>query len=289
MSEVPSTLFRFRDLFPELELIQIVDVGAMSVGGEAAPYQHLLEDKLARVTGFEPNAEECRKLNANLDESQRYLPYFIGEGGPATYYETNQVMTGSLYEPNTPLLSAFQNLAELVTPVAQHPIQTHRLDDLHSEIPDCDLLKMDIQGAELSALRGGQQFLTHVSVIQIEANFVPLYKDMPLFAEVDQHLRSQGFLFHTFHGIAGRAFKPFLKANNVNMPLRQILWSDAIYVRNFLEFAQQPVSKLLRLAAVLHEVYGSFDLAYKALEATDQLEGTGRALRYLQGFARTPV
>ena len=49
------------------------------------------------------------------------------------------VVTGSLFEPNTPLLEKFQNLAEFVTSVVTHTVTTKRLDDI-PEIGDFEKL-----------------------------------------------------------------------------------------------------------------------------------------------------
>lgn len=67
--------------------IHIADVGAMAVLedatlAEAPPvYQRLLDTGAAALTGFEPVAEECEKLNRRAAPGQRFLPYAIGDGG----------------------------------------------------------------------------------------------------------------------------------------------------------------------------------------------------------------
>lgn len=48
-----------------------------------------------------------------------------------------------------------------------------------------------------------------------------------------------------------------------------MLWGDAVYVRDFMAFGRLPPAALLKLACILHESYGSFDLAAVALEAHD--------------------
>lgn len=250
--------------------VKIVDVGAMSVGKESE-YRGLVEAGKASVIGFEPVAAECDKLNA-ADPRHRYLPYAVGDGSEAVLHECNYPMTSSLYEPDTPLLEQFQALAELATVVRRIPLQTRRLDDL-PEVAGADYLKLDVQGAELAILRGAQTFLSSVLVVQTEAAFVPLYRDQPLFADVDAELRRHGFVFHRFHGISGRAFKPFLKNNNPATPISQQLWADAIYVRDFMRLDRLAPDDLLKLALVVNECYGSFDLAALALKAHDARTG----------------
>lgn len=272
-------MWSLAELLAPAPAIEVVDVGAAL--GERPPYQSLVEAGLARVTGFEPNAAECERLNASYGGRHRFFPHFVGDGLPATMHETNWVLTGSLFEPNTPLLSKFQSLAELVTPVARHPVQTRRLDDI-PEIERIDLLKIDVQGAELSVFQNATRLLAGTLVIQTEVEFNELYKGQPLFADVDACLRAQGFQFHTFAGIAGRAFKPLVVSNNVNQPLRQYLWADAIYVRDWMHLDALDAAALARYALLAHDVLGSYDLAHLVLAELDRRDAGTRAAHYLQ-------
>lgn len=59
-----------------------------------------------------------------------------------------------------------------------------------------DFVKLDTQGTELEVLQGGEGILSEtVFGLRVEACFVPLYEDQPLFAEVDRFVRQQGFEF----------------------------------------------------------------------------------------------
>jgi hypothetical protein len=82
------------------------------------------------------------------------------------------------------------------------------------------------------------------------------YKDTPLFGEIDIHLRSKGFTLHRLSQ-AGRTFKPLIFRNDVNATLSQILWGDAVYVRDFMQFDRLAGAGLLKLATILHENYRS--------------------------------
>jgi hypothetical protein len=54
-------------------------------------------------------------------------------------------------------------------------------------------LKLDLQGSELAALRGGSDTLAHVEVVETEMSLVPLYVGAPLSDEVYRELRGLGF------------------------------------------------------------------------------------------------
>ncbi|MCC6303511.1 MAG: FkbM family methyltransferase [Gammaproteobacteria bacterium] len=264
--------------------LTVVDVGAASMGEGTDPYENLVRQPGVNVIGFEPNQEACAKRNAGARPNQRYLPYFIGDGAPHRFYQCANPLTSSLYEPNHPLLDKFQNLSLPVTGVSS--VQTVRLDDI-GEIDDCDFLKLDIQGAELDAINGGQALLQNVMVVHTEVEFIPMYQGQPLFGDVDVKLRELGFLLHKFDKIFSRQMKPLIVNNDPYSPFSQIIFAEAaIYVRNFMAFDALPVHKRINLARILHSVYGSYDLCAVALESIDRTAGMKMRDRYLERLTR---
>lgn len=275
-------MFDIRELLPPpLPSFKLVDVGAMLLEGDEDVYAPLLKAFPTRVIGFEPVEAECQRLQAALGNQRTFLPYVIGDGAEREFRVCNQPMTSSLYEPNLPLLEVFQNLANLTQVVSRENVQTRRLDDI-DEARECDYLKLDVQGAELDVIRGAARTLQDVLVVQAEVEFVPMYKDQPLFAEVDQALRAAGFLFHRLLGFAGRMFKPLAVASGVNAPGSQMLWTEAVYVKNFMELDQVPPRKLLKLAAILHVVFQSFDMAQFVLSKYDAQTNGDLQMQYIR-------
>jgi FkbM family methyltransferase len=271
------------DLLPEFGRVNIVDIGAMALGDETEPYRPLLRLGKARVVGFEPNQVECDKLNATAEGSV-YYPYFIGDGSERTFYETNLPMTGSLYKPNAPLMKKLHFMEELTALVAEHHgIRTRRLDDLADldGLDDVDLIKIDVQGAELDVFRGAERALRSATVIITEVEFIPLYENQPLFGDIDRHLRGHGFEFHTFKGFGRRFFKPFNSPTNPQAAFRQVLWSDAVFVKDFMNLDRLPDDKLLKMAVILDTTLDSFDLAAMALAEYDRRHRTGFADTYV--------
>jgi FkbM family methyltransferase len=278
-------MWSLSELFTEEHQIDVLDVGASL--GEKPPYQALFEAGRARIYGFEPDAGECDKLNAQYGAPHRFFPHFVGDGQAATFHETNWFQTGSLYEPNTPLLEKFLNLAELTMPKAQHPVQTTRLDDV-KDIANVDFFKMDIQGGELNVFKHASQVLSQALVIHTEVEFVELYKGQPMFADVDIFLRANGFQFHTFHSMGTRCFKPLIVNNDPNIGIRQALWADAIYVRDWMQLETVEEVKLRKYAIIAHDMLTSPDLAHVALSALDRKTGSDFAARYLARLTQKP-
>lgn len=270
------------ELFPEQFLINILDVGAAL--NEPPPYQSLVDAGRARIIGFEPNPQECETLNREYGEPHRFFPHFVGDGRPAIFHETNWVLTGSLYAPNSPLLEKFQNLAELTRPVATHSVSTTRIDDI-AEIGDVDFIKIDVQGSELVVLQNALRTLAGALIIQTEVEFVELYRGQSMFADVDIFLRGEGFQFHTFNGFGSRAFKPLIIGGDINAGFRQALWSDALYVRDWMHLEDLDELKLRKYAVLAHDLLRSYDLAHLVLAALDRKTGGGIAAAYLTRLA----
>lgn len=68
-----------------------------------------------------------------------------------------------------------------------------RLDELEVVSPrEHAYLKLDVQGAELDVLRGGEETLSRVRVVEVELSAVTLYDGQALIGEVIEHLRAAG-------------------------------------------------------------------------------------------------
>jgi hypothetical protein len=68
-----------------------------------------------------------------------------------------------------------------------------------------DVLIVDIQGAELLALRGAGEFLSHVRYLEVELSKESIYEGAPLAGEVEAFLKAAGFVRETempWHGDA---------------------------------------------------------------------------------------
>jgi len=269
--------------------LKILDVGAALTDDPV--YQHLIDIKRAQLIGFEPDPEACRQLNLRYGEPHRFFPFFVGDGRPGIYHQTNWGPTGSLFKPNTPMLEVFQLLAEVTIPVVAHPVATTCLDDI-PEIDDVDFIKIDVQGSELAIFKNASRVLADAVLIQTEVSFVESYIGQPMFSDVDAFLRQSGFQFHDFASVGRRSFKPLTNpANPSPHPLlrafRQPIWGDVYYVKDWMRLDTIAPGKLEKMAALLHDVVGSYDLAHLVLQAMDKQTGGDVARRYLNRLLET--
>ena len=230
------------------------------------------------MIGFEPIADEHRKLVELNRPEHSYFPYFIGDGTEQVFYECRAPFTSSLLEPDLELAQHFEQLPEYLEVVRTHPVQTTRLDDI-PETKNVDLLKVDVQGGEMLVFEGARDRLDSALVVDVEIEFMPIYKNQPLFADIDVFLRSRGFMLHLIQPF-GLAFKSALPRRGAEPSSLHAAWGEAVYVRGFPMFEDLQPLALLKLAAILHDNYGSFDLTAQVLRVFDNKTRSELSPRY---------
>lgn len=168
----------------------IVEAGAHI--GRDTKKMHLAWPK-SIIHAFEPVPELFSILSNNVITNPNIFcyPFALSDktGTTKLFMSSGRsTATSSLLEPT----HEFKNSDTLFTPIE---IQTTTLDDWAQkyQINHVDCLWLDMQGAELLALKAALSVLKTVSVIYTEVNFVPRYKDMPLYSEIKHWLTQQGF------------------------------------------------------------------------------------------------
>lgn len=245
-------------LRPE-RLTAVVDVGANPIDGDP-PYKQLLAMRGCKVTGFEPQAEALAALNARKSDLETYLPNVIADGKRAKLYVCHAPGMTSLLKPSPQMLGQFRGFPEWGKVVKEIPVETSRLDDVIGGQP-LDLLKIDIQGGELTAIENGRRSLAQAVAVQTEVSFLPLYEDQPTHAAIDRALGRLGFIPHAFVAINRRMIGPMFDPANPFAAINQLLEADVVYVRNFTRPDDMKVEQLKHLAIIAHYCYRSFDLA----------------------------
>jgi FkbM family methyltransferase len=250
------------DLIQPDRLTTVVDIGANPIDSPP-PYRGLLEKRLCRVIGFEPQPEALASLNARKSDLETYLPYVVGDGKAATLKVCHASGMTSLFAPDPNALNHFPEFPVWGRVIEEIPVTTRRLDDI-AELGEFDFLKLDVQGAELAVLQNGAKRIGHVVAMQLEVSFVPLYKGQPTSGEIDVALRRLGFLPHCFAAINRRMIEP-LRGKDPYQALNQLLEADIVYVRDFMHPERMTSEQLKHLAVLAHHCYGSFDLAGNCL------------------------
>jgi FkbM family methyltransferase len=233
------------------------------------------------VIGFDPDEEECARLNAAGVPGRRYVPFALGaRTGTARLHLTAEPACSSLYPPDRSVVEERPLLA-LARPAGTGAIAVTRLDEwLRREgIGRVDALKLDVQGSELAALEGTGFALEGVRAVETEVTFNRIYDGQPLFADIDRFLRARGFLLWRLRDLvhygladASSAYsspeRNFFDSRPAAIAAEggQLFWANAFYVPRGTAFGDEPRPwrELVRDALVASAM--SFpDLARRAL------------------------
>jgi FkbM family methyltransferase len=253
-------------------------------------YDGLIEKHAAPVIGFEPNSTEFDRLCNEGPGGCTWLPYFLGNSLEATFYQTRFPGCSSLYVPDPSGIDLFQTNgsgtpARNIYVVGTERVRTKRLDDIE-ECPEVDFIKIDVQGSELDIFKNGIETLKNVSVIQTEVEFIPIYKDQPLFGDIQIFLREQGFQLHKFIDVEGRCMRLFEIQQHPYSAMSQIFWADAIFIRDFSMLGGLSDEQLLKPAVILHDLYLSYDVVLFLQNQLDKRRGTNLSVSYNQALQK---
>ena len=254
----------FRELFNLVELVDlpvVVDVGSNPIDGET-PYKSILESKLCKVIGFEPQDEALAQLNKLKGNNETYYPNAIGNNrvGILNIFDSSGLT--SFLKPDKKAFDLFDLLRPLNKIVRKKELQLRRLDAIEG-LDKIDFLKLDVQGSELEVMQSAGSLLRECSIIQVEVSFICLYENQKGFGDIDVFLRQQGFLPHHFVNIKKLPISPILLGNDVFKGVNQVVEADMVYVKDFSKLDSHDSQLLKKLAFLSFSLYGSFDLSFR--------------------------
>ena len=213
-----------------------IDIGAR--GGI-----HPLVEPLAGVTGilgFEPDAEECVRMRQELGTKSPWAvwdvePCALAETtGDATLYRFNTPTNDSLRPANQKMVDRYN--VKTLTPIGTLPLQTTTLDEViwqrrSQENFWGEFIKIDTQSTEYEVLQGSIRTLNDRTIaLFIEVEFMQMYQDQRLFADVEIFLRQYGFSCFGFHSLHHRSGKQLDKTQQIGR--ERAWWADAVFFKD---------------------------------------------------------
>ncbi len=192
-----------------LDCRTVVDIGANR--GQFALVARQCHSQ-ARVISFEPVPAVAAKFRAMFagDDCVTLHEAAIGPvAGNAVIHISRRDDSSSLLPITSTQVALYPGTAEAAT-------ATVRVAPLREFLPASDvrppaLLKLDVQGYELEALRGCEDLLDRFAYVYAECSFVELYGGQALADEVIAWLRERGFTLRGVHNMdydsGGRAIQ----------------------------------------------------------------------------------
>lgn len=174
----------------------VVDGGA-NKGRVAARFLAALPG--CRVEAFEPQPGLARKLAKRFADEPRLTVHAVALGEAAAVLPLtvmSRPTLSSLFAP-TGIHEKYADQELTQTAVVEAPVA--RLDAV---LGRADVIKLDLQGYELPALRGASGLLGGVTAVVAEAALYPLYDGQALLDELEAYLQGFGLVLdgvYDFH------------------------------------------------------------------------------------------
>ncbi len=189
-----------------LDFATVVDIGA-NRGQFALVARRCFPN--ARIVAFEPLAGPAARFRTALSDDPLITLHQVAIGpttGAATMHVAAEDDSSSLL-PITELQQSFAGTREVATESIQVECLTCRIKE--GDLKQPALLKIDVQGYELSALQGCEPLLPEFSHVYVECSFVELYSGQALVPEVIRFLDERSFhlngVYNACYGPGGQA------------------------------------------------------------------------------------
>jgi FkbM family methyltransferase len=273
--------------------ITIVDAGA---SGGIMPLwkphrQHLL------IIGFEPDDRAFDDLSSKQDTLVKYFNFGLSQqSSEIPFYLTRKQEDSSCFLPNRELLDRFAKPNRFDV-IEETTLKCRSLDEfLHEEnLLDVDFVKLDTQGSELNILQGATTILEQsVFGLEIEVFFNELYKEAPLFSDIDKYLRKFGFELIDMRTVS---WKRTVGAK-MGWSKGQWVYADTLYflqarhLQKMLEAHETEMARCKLLKAIsICQVYACWDYGLELIDLLGTNFFTERELQYLISHikAQAPV
>ena len=241
---------------PNDSTISLVDIGA---AGSIEPRWER-HKKYIDYIGFEPDERSFLKMDSDDKEFAKYriLPEAIGaQNLNATINLCKDPQVSSVFAPNIQLVDLFPN-PERFNVHQKATIKFSRLDSLPITSPD--FIKLDIQGGELNALVGAENLMPGLLGVEVEVEFLHIYKDQPLFGDICNYLLEHNLQFMDFTSLVR------WERSTVSR-FGQCIFGDAIFLRSPENIMSENLS-LDKISSYIGVclIYRRFDLIKRMLD-----------------------
>ena len=256
-------------IVPDLleKLIILIDIGAV---GNPPSHWLPLKDEI-HLIGFEPNKDECKKLNESGCgyKKSEFLTYAIGQcDEKRPFYITEYHECCSLLKPNFEWLQRF-DYGSFFNIKQKIEVETLSLDSIQ-KFSDLrvDALKIDAQGNELPILKGAESILKDVFLIEVESGLHKNYENETTFEELSPYLKEKGFT--CMEVFTQPAQKRKNQARHWKSAKGQSMACESIWIRDLVRYDNEYIHSLTKsdLLSILSLcwLFGYSDYAIELLD-----------------------
>jgi FkbM family methyltransferase len=167
----------------------------------------------AKIYAFECNPNTLELCKKNIEPYTERITLIEGAvcdyDGDISFYPIDKDKTVTTWPDGNPGASSlFKSSGKYpIEKYVQYEIKTncHRLDTVMEKynIPKVDIIWMDLQGAELLALKGLGTHIDNVRYINTEASYIEIYSGQVMFNELNDYLIKNSFRIKNNVGLSG--------------------------------------------------------------------------------------
>lgn len=202
----------------------------------------------ARIFSFECNPETlpiCRENVSKYKNITLIEKAVTLKDGQIDFYQIDTEKTETIHPDGNPGASSVLEANPIYEPekYIQKKITvdsvTLKTFMTENHIERVDILWMDIQGAELDALKSAGKLISNILSIHSEVEFFPIYKNQPMYKEIRHFLKSNGFGLKSFTSIGRYAGDAFFMKNSLIKSIIPESFKNAYFM-----FLQKIISSL---------------------------------------------
>jgi FkbM family methyltransferase len=251
----------------------VLDVGARD--GLCEPFSNFDKSTVTPIL-VEPDKDEAKRLSKVKDnDSEIILPYALWDkSGELTLNINKSPGTSSIFKPNFEELDKFPECDRFLNE-KKVKLEGKTICELvaNGVINDIDFMKVDVQGGELQVIRGGGEFLKDNLIgIEVEVEFLEMYKNQPLFGDVEKYIRTH--LGLELWDIKKYYWKYKTKKNMGASTKGRVIFADVLFFRPLTgiddwlsEFTLENANEKLYMLLLTLSVYGYYDYIEALLES----------------------
>ena len=238
-------------------LLILCDIG----GADGLETRWKFFDKYIRTFFFEPDKRSSINLRSKGYEVIEQALW--SETKKKQFYLTKKPEVSSFYNPNRSYIDLYSD-SERYNIVKVIDMEVSKLDNFINNQNQPHFIKLDTQGSELEILKGSKDTLKNVLGLEVEVNFKPIYKNIPLVCDVENFLNDQDFVlndFITYNRWERSAYRGFGEINH----------ADALFLKTpekiieISEFFSDPMFLFENYVKILF-IYNKLDLIVKLSE-----------------------
>ena len=208
--------FHKQKLLNNINVETVFDVGA-ATGEFIEKYKQMFPN--AQIYAFEPRKDVFQYIKDHYKYCNSFNIALSDKIGESSFFITKNTASSSLYKP---IIEG--NAIEKHTSISEKiNVKTDTIDNFCklNKIKRINLLKMDVQGAELDILKGATFLLENknIDLIYTEVEFGKIYTDQPLFHHIALFLEKYNYTLYNLY-------------NSVYQDNSKLFWADALFIKN---------------------------------------------------------